>query len=254
MNPKTNNIFKALADPSRRRMLDIAKEHPGITVTELTEEFDFSRYAVMKHLNILESCDLIISIKEGKFRKLYLNAIPIQTIYDRWISKFSKYWAQNITALKYKLEEDSEMSQPELKHVFVIYIKTTKEKLWEALTNGEITQKYFFATKIKSNFSSGSKLEFHGVNKEGNPYIPVSGKVFEVIPQKKLVHSFQQYSNNDKPSRVTYEIEEVDETIKLTVTHDQFDEVNETYNSVQQGWPYILSGLKTYLETNKTLA
>jgi len=254
MKSSTDDIFRALSDPNRRRILDIAKNRPGITVNELTDEFDFSRYAVMKHLKILESCNLIISKKEGKFRKLYLNAIPIQTIYDRWISKFSKYWAQNITALKYKLEEDSKMSQPELKHVFVIYIKTTKEKLWEALTHGDVTHKYFFATKIKSDFSPGSKLEFHGVNKEGEPYIPVSGEVIEVIPQKKLVYSFQQYSNNDKPSRVTYEIEEVDGNIKFTVTHDQFDEVNETYNSVQQGWPYILSGLKTYLETNKTLS
>ncbi len=245
-------IFKALADSSRREILDIVKNSPGITINEITEYFEFSRFAVMKHMKILEEANLIVPRKEGKFKKLYINAVPIQMISDRWISKFSIKWAKSLTSLKYKLEEESQMSQQELKHVFVTYIKTTKEKLWQALTDGEITPKYFFGTTIKSDFTPGSSLEFHGI-KDDKHYVPVAGEVLEVIPQKKLVHTFAQYDNDDKPSRVTYEIEEVNGNVKFTVIHDQFEEINTTYNSVQEGWPYILSGLKTYLETNTTL-
>ncbi len=246
-------IFKALADSSRREILDIVKNKPGITINEITEHFEFSRFAVMKHIKILEDADLIVPQKEGKFKKLYLNAVPIQMISDRWISQFSKLWAKNLTSLKYKLEEETKMSEQELKHVFVTYIKTTKEKLWEAITKGELTNKYFYDTSVKSDFTVGSKIEYWGVNKEGKEYTPVYGEILEIIPNEKLIHTFTHKENQDSPSRVEYQLEEVDGNIKLTLIHDKFGDDIESYNSVQQGWPYILSGLKTYLETNTTL-
>ena len=92
-----DKIFKALSDPSRREILDIVKNRQGITVNEITEHFDFTRFAVMKHLKILEEAGLIVPRKEGKYKKLFINVMPIQTIYDRWISNYSELWAKKLS-------------------------------------------------------------------------------------------------------------------------------------------------------------
>lgn len=97
-------VFQALANKSRRRMLDIVKDCPGIAVGALASEFDVSRIAVMKHLAVLEQADLLVSEKDGRTRRLYFNAVPIQMIYDRWTTKYSAYWSGNLTQLKYLAE------------------------------------------------------------------------------------------------------------------------------------------------------
>jgi DNA-binding transcriptional ArsR family regulator len=97
-------VFKALADESRRRMLDIVKANEGISVNGLADYFKFSRFAVMKHLRILEEANLLKLERDGRFKKIYLNSVPIQMIYDRWLSDFSRHWARGLTELKYKLE------------------------------------------------------------------------------------------------------------------------------------------------------
>ncbi len=97
-------VFQALAHESRRRMLDIVKEEPGIGVGALASEFDVSRIAVMKHLTVLEDANLIISEKDGRTRKLYFNAAPIQMIHERWTTQYSAYWAGQMTRLKYLAE------------------------------------------------------------------------------------------------------------------------------------------------------
>jgi len=90
-------VFRALANPERRRMLDVLKEHPGCNVNELSAWFDVSRIAVMKHLGILAGAGLVVSRKEGRSRRLYFNAVPIQMIHDRWTSEYSAYWAKKRT-------------------------------------------------------------------------------------------------------------------------------------------------------------
>jgi len=100
-------VFKALADESRRRILDIVKAHSGITVTGVADHFDFSRFAVMKHLRVLETANLLKFEKDGRQKKIYLNAVPIQMIYDRWLSDFSRHWASGLTRMKYKLEGEN---------------------------------------------------------------------------------------------------------------------------------------------------
>lgn len=99
-----NAVFQALANESRRRMLDSVKEHPGIAVGALASEFDVSRIAVMKHLRVLEQAGLLVSEKDGRTRRLYFNAVPVQMIYDRWTTEFSAYWSGNLTRLKYAAE------------------------------------------------------------------------------------------------------------------------------------------------------
>ena len=97
-------VFQALANGSRRRMLDLVKECPGIGVGALAGEFDVSRIAVMKHLNVLERAGLLVSEKDGRTRRLYFNAVPIQLIHDRWTTEYSAYWSGNLTRLKYLAE------------------------------------------------------------------------------------------------------------------------------------------------------
>ena len=253
MKHNTDHIFKALADKSRRKILDIASLKPGVTVNELTKEFEFSRYAVMKHLKILEECELLIGKRDGKYKRLYLNAVPIQTTYDRWISKYSGQFAKKLTSLKYKLEEEGNLSLPKLEHVFIVYIKSTPEKVWEAIINSELTRQYYFGSTVKSDFKVDSRIEYFATDKEGNEYVPVSGKVLEIIPLKKLSHTFAYHGEPEKPSRVTYEIEDTGGLVKLTFTHDEFGEETKIFNQVKEGWSYIFSGLKTLLETSEPL-
>jgi DNA-binding transcriptional ArsR family regulator len=97
-------VFAALAHETRRRILDVLKERPGSGVGEIATEFDVSRIAVMKHLAVLEEANLIVSRKDGRTRRLWFNAAPIQMIYDRWTSDYSAYWAGELTRLKYIAE------------------------------------------------------------------------------------------------------------------------------------------------------
>lgn len=99
-----DSVFQALAHQSRRRVLDIVKENPGIGVGALAAQFDVSRIAVMKHLNTLEQAGLLVSEKDGRTRRLYFNAVPIQMIHERWTSDYSAYWSGSVTRLKYLSE------------------------------------------------------------------------------------------------------------------------------------------------------
>ena len=103
-DPEMDLVFQALAHESRRRILDIVKENPGIAVGVLAIEFDVSRIAVMKHLSMLEKAGLLVSEKDGRTRRLYFNAVPIQMIYERWTNEYSAYWSSNLTRIKYLAE------------------------------------------------------------------------------------------------------------------------------------------------------
>lgn len=239
--------------------MDIVKTRPGITLQELTEEFPVTRYAVMKHLRILERANLIVFRREGKFKHFYLNSIPIQMIHDRWLSEYTKYWSTQLTQLKYNLEMEDQMNKSADKQIYVLYIKTTREKLWEAITSPAQTRKYFFNTEVNSGFVEGQEISYLGKDGEGNTSVPVKGEIIEAKPYQKLVHTFRhnfgegKQGANTNPSRVTYEIEPMGELVKLTLVHDQFGEDRDTFKSTSEGWPMILNGLKTLLETGRPL-
>jgi DNA-binding transcriptional ArsR family regulator len=253
--PDTDAVFRALSDPSRRKILDLLKVEPGQSVGGLAEAFRFSRYAVMKHLRVLEQAQLVVSRRDGKRRLLFLNAIPIQTIYDRWISQYSAQWASRLTSIKYELEKEQGMpsAATQLKHVYVVYIRTGAEKLWEALTRPEMTKQYFHNTEIQGEFSVGSKVDYITTEEDGSRRPALTGEILECEPGRRLVHTFEFPRMEDDPTRVVYDIEPMGDVVKLTVTHEGFERETETYNMVQQGWPPILSGLKTLLETGQAL-
>ena len=101
------DVFKALADPSRRHLLDSLFRRDGQTLGELCAELDTTRFAVMKHLRVLESAGLIVSRRRGREKLHYLNAVPIQNIYERWVSKYAARWTRTLADLKETLEKDA---------------------------------------------------------------------------------------------------------------------------------------------------
>jgi DNA-binding transcriptional ArsR family regulator len=99
-------VFDALGHPTRRRILDLLKTDPGISVGELAAHFDTSRIGVMHHLRLLEDSGLVISLKEGRTRQLFHNPVPIQLIHDRWTTEYGGFWASKMADVKYAVEQD----------------------------------------------------------------------------------------------------------------------------------------------------
>lgn len=106
-------VFHALSHETRRTILDLVRDAPGQAVGELARSFDVSRIAIMNHLTVLEGAGLIISEKDGRTRRLYLNAAPLQMIYDRWINDYTGHWAGKLTGLKYAAEAAAKKGTPE---------------------------------------------------------------------------------------------------------------------------------------------
>lgn len=142
------------------------------------------------------------------------------------------------------------MSAPQ--HVFEVYIRATPERLWQAITDPALTAVYYFGSEIESDFRIGSPLRY----KQPDGSLDIDGEVLEVDPPRRLVHSFSTRweANDDPPTTVTWEITPMgSETCLLAVTHGGFATENATYESVRGGWPMILSGLKTLVETGAPL-
>jgi DNA-binding transcriptional ArsR family regulator len=158
-------VFKALADQSRRELLDLLYLKDGQSLTELESHLPMTRFGVMKHLRVLERAGLVATRKNGRETLHYLNAVPIQMVYDRWVSKYSKGWSRSLTELKYDLEavKMAEAKAAETTtHVFEVYIKTTPEKLWQAITDGSMTEKYYYGTRVESDWKNGSGYKYLG--------------------------------------------------------------------------------------------
>ena len=240
-------VFKALADPTRRSLLDELFEQDGQTLGKLEERLPMTRFGVMKHLKVLEEAGLVVARKRGREKLHFLNAVPIRLVHDRWVSKFAEPWAATLSELKTSIEQEAEMEK-----VFEIYIKTTPERLWEAITDSEMRAKYTFGVGVETDWKPGSPWKGVTPNAPG----PIShGEVLEVDPPRRLVQSFQalwsEEVQREGTSRVTWEIEPVADSCRLTVIHDQLPaHVND---EIFGGWPMILSGLKTLLETGETL-
>src|SRR4029078_7855208 len=145
-------VFRALADPTRRRLLDELFREDGQTLSALEDRFSMTRFGVMKHLKQLEEAGLVVTKRRGREKLHYLTPVPIRLVHDRWVSKYAEPWAAALSGLKTELESPMEK-------VFEIYIKTTPERLWEAITDGDIRSKYQFGAKITSDFTPGSRFE-----------------------------------------------------------------------------------------------
>jgi uncharacterized protein YndB with AHSA1/START domain len=240
-----DEVFKALADPTRRRLLDELFREDGQTLSALEERLPMTRFGVMKHLKLLEQAGLVVTRRRGREKLHFLNPVPIRLVHDRWVSKFAEPWAAALSDLKTEMERSMEK-------VFEIYIRTTPERLWEAITDPEIRSKYQFGMRQVSDFTPGSRYE---MTAPGAPGLLGEGVNLEVDPPRRLVQSMVALWSDDVQaegtSRVTWEIEPVGDSCRLLVTHDQMRE--GANNQIYGGWPMILSGLKTWLESGELL-
>jgi uncharacterized protein YndB with AHSA1/START domain/DNA-binding transcriptional ArsR family regulator len=243
-------VFRALADASRRTLLDRLFARDGQALGELEAALPgMTRFGVMKHLRVLEAAGLVVTRREGRRKLHFLNPVPIRLIHDRWISKFAEPWVGGMADLKHHLEHEP-MSSP--KHVYEVYIQTTPERLWQAITDPAFTTRYYYATRVESTWTPGSPISY--THEDGRTAI--DGQVVEADPPRRLVHTFHFTDPEqavERPSRCTWEIQQRGDACLLTLTHDDFDGETKTYRSVEHGWVAILSGLKTLLETGQEL-
>ena len=242
-----DDVFRALADPTRRSLLDELYRDDGQTLVSLTRRVPMTRFGVMKHLKVLEEAGLVVTRRRGREKLHYLNAVPIRLVHDRWVSKYAEPWAATLTGLKTRLEG------PGMEKVFEIYIKTTPERLWDAITDSAMRERYTFGVGIDTDWTAGS----HYTARHARAGMAISeGENLEVDPPRRLVQSFNALWSDDVKaegtSRVTWEIEPVgDDSCRLSVVHDQLRDGPN--GEIYGGWPQILSGLKTLLETGEDL-
>lgn len=246
-----DEVFRALADPTRRALLDALFSEDGQTLSALEARMPMTRFGVMKHLRVLEAAGLVVTRRRGREKLHFLNVVPIRLIHDRWVSKYAEPWAAGLSGLKHDLEEEGTMEK-----VFEIYIRTTPERLWQAITTPELRRRYNFGVGVESDWTPGSSYVGTAGPETVSPGARIiEGENLEVDPPRRLVQSFRAVWSDDAKgegtSRVTWEIEPVGDSCRLTVTHDELREgaSEELYG----GWPMVLSGLKTLLETGETL-
>jgi uncharacterized protein YndB with AHSA1/START domain/DNA-binding transcriptional ArsR family regulator len=241
-------VFRALSDPHRRGLLDRLRERDGQSLGDLGEALPgMTRFGVMKHLKVLEEAGLIATRRSGRRKLHFLNPVPIRLLADRWISRYAAPLVGHMADVKHHLEATSPMSEP--KHVYEVYLRATPERVWQALTDSELTKQYYYGNTVESDWKPGSSLVYR--NPDGSEAIQC--EIVEADPPRRLVHTFFFPGTDESPSRCTWSIESRGEATLLVLTHDEFDGESQTYRSVAHGWVPILSGLKTLLETGQPL-
>ena len=258
-----DEVFRALADPSRRRLLDRLNQRGGQSLRELCAGLDMARQSVSKHLAVLEEANVVSTVRRGREKLHYLNAAPINEIAERWINHYDQPRVHALADLKRALE-DTPMDKPEF--VYTTYIQTTPEQLWRALTEPAFTSRYWQMT-FETDWQAGSPMTWvyknvvmadpEQVVLESEPFRRLSYTWHAITPEMAAVIDLTGEAlaavRAEPRSKVTFELEPLGELVKLTVVHDGFEPGSLVASMVSQGWPPILSGLKTLLETGETL-
>jgi len=248
-----DRVFKALADPTRRHLLDRLFERDGRSVTELESELEMTRFGVMKHLRVLEEAGLVVARRSGREKRHHLNPVPIRLIHDRWIGKYTEARVSALADLKTSLEEGAmSTTTAQTTQVYQVFIRATPEQIWDAITKPEFTRRYFHGANLENtperHYSTGPNGDVWG-----------DSATREWDPPRRLVHGWRSLYNDElareQESRVTWEIEPKDGGYcLLTVVHDELEGAPRTAESVAgPGWMMVLSGLKTLLETGEPL-
>ncbi|MBW8486964.1 metalloregulator ArsR/SmtB family transcription factor [Actinomadura parmotrematis] len=254
-----DEVFKALADGSRRRLLDRLNERNGQTLRELCAGLDMARQSVSKHLAVLEAANLITTVRRGREKLHYLNAEPVNAIADRWIQRYDRARVHALADLKTALEQTA-MADTEF--VYTTYIDTTPERLWRALTDPAFTRRYW-NTSFDTDWAAGSPMTWHigDVVVKGPEQV-----VLEADPYRRLSYSWHDFTEDigaavglDEPTRarvaaeprstVTFDIEPADTGVKLTVVHDGLAPGGVLRGLIGGGWPAVVARLKTLLES-----
>lgn len=258
-------VFKALADNSRRRLLDRLYAHGGQSLRELSTGLAMSRQAVSKHLRILEEANLITTVWRGREKLHFLNAAPINEIAERWINKYDEERVRALTDLKRALEGRA-MTDAKTSFVYTTYIKTSPEQLWQALTEPAFTRRYW-GNEFETDWKVGSVYTWR---QDGMTLADPGQVILEADPYRRLAYTWTTMTREalehwgfspedieqvltEPRSTVTFELEPQGDVVKLTVIHSGFEADSVTLKSVSGGWPAVLSNLKTLLETGDVL-
>jgi uncharacterized protein YndB with AHSA1/START domain/DNA-binding transcriptional ArsR family regulator len=258
-----DEVFRALADPSRRRLLDSLNDRNGQSLRELCAGLDMARQSVSKHLAVLEAANLVTTVRRGREKLHYLNAEPINAIADRWIDRYHRGRAQALADLKSALESEP-MSNTEF--TYTTYIHTTPERLWQALTDPAFTSRYW-GVNFESDWRAGSTMVWE---EKGVRIADPAQVVLEAEPCRRLSYTWHTFTREfadahgfgdefldkvggERRSKVTFDIEPRGGLVKLTVIHGDLEPGSTVREMVSEGWPELLSNLKTLLETGETL-
>jgi uncharacterized protein YndB with AHSA1/START domain/DNA-binding transcriptional ArsR family regulator len=258
-----DEVFKALADPNRRRLLDRLRERGGQNLGELCAGLDMARQSVSKHLALLEAANLVTTVRDGRQKLHYLNAEPINTIAERWISRFDTERVHALADLKKALEQTPMDSNA---FVYTTYIQTTPERLWQGLTEPAFTRRYW-GLAFTTDWQTGSPMRWEGAGLHGGDPAQV---VLAADPYRRLSYTWHTFTPEwaqaagvsdetlakiqaEPRSKVTFDLEPQGETVKLTVVHDGFEPGSIVLDMIGGGWPHLLSNLKTLLETSDVL-
>ncbi|MFE1030560.1 ArsR/SmtB family transcription factor [Streptomyces sp. NPDC058807] len=259
-----DEVFKALADGSRRRLLDSLNARNGQSLRELCAGLDMARQSVSKHLAVLEAAHLVTTVRRGREKLHYLNAEPVNAIAERWISRYDRERVRALADLKHVLENTAMDSNA---FVYTTYIRTTPEQLWQGLTDPAFTRRYW-GVEFGTDWAAGSSVVWRERETETADPQQV---VLESEPFRRLSYTWHTFAPEwakanaiddetlakvaaERRSKVTFEIEDLGEgLVRLTVVHDGFEPGSTVREMIQHGWPALLSGLKTLLETGETL-
>lgn len=256
-----DRVFKALGDPTRRRLLDRLRASDGQTLGELCSHVDMTRQSATQHLDILVAADLVTVVRRGRERLHFLNPVPIQQIEARWISRFDKPRLHTLESIKTQAEEyamttpatpttDTTPTTPVPSYVYVTYIHASSEQVWQALTDADLTARYWGHANV-SDWQPGSTWEHRRA--DGSGVVDVDGTVITSEPPSRLVITFGEPGKPaEQQSVVTFLVEPHGDIVRLTVTHEKLADETARHE-ISHGWPAVLANLKSLLETGDVL-
>jgi uncharacterized protein YndB with AHSA1/START domain/DNA-binding transcriptional ArsR family regulator len=246
-------VFKALADPTRRLLLDRLREQNGQTLTELCQSLDMTRQSATQHLDVLAGANLVTVVRNGRQRLHYLNPAPIHEIGERWIAAYDAPRLAQLSIIKRRAEENAmtETTRSVPTYVYVTYIRANAEQVWTALTDADLTARYWGHANV-SDWQAGSPWEHRRV--DGSGAVDVTGTVLEADPPTRLVITFEDSveERHNGASVVTFLIEPHADIVRLTVTHENLPNT-AMLEGISRGWPAVLANLKSMLETGDVL-
>lgn len=257
-----DEVFRALADPSRRLLLDSLNTRNGQSLRELCAALSMARQSVSKHLAVLESANLVTTVWRGREKLHYLNAEPINAIADRWINQYDRARVRALADLKTALESESMSSSAEF--IYTTYIRTTPQRLWQAITDPTFSRRYMGHAMV-SDWGKGSTYvwEDHGLSiehpdqviLESDPYRRLAFTFHTFVPEIASIADLSEETlaeaAAEKRSRVSFDIEPLGDQVKLTVVHGGFAPDSTVHQLISQGWPFKLASLKTGLEQSE---
>jgi uncharacterized protein YndB with AHSA1/START domain/DNA-binding transcriptional ArsR family regulator len=246
-------VFRALADPTRRALLDMLRERNGQTLGELCAPLGMARQSATQHLGVLAAANLITTVRRGREKLHYLNPVPLWSIQERWIEKFERPRLRALSAIRQRAEEDPMAERPD--YVYVTYIESSPERVWQALTDPGLTAQYWGHSNV-SDWQPGSAWEHRRT--DGSDIADVIGTIVESVPPRRLTMTFDAPDTDagtgapGGPSKVTFDIEPYHEIVRLTVTHENLAD-SGALEAISAGWPAVCANLKSLLETGHVL-